>query len=631
MSRPSLVSRWFRVSAVAELPSRLVRGFASKAPTPDTHGTSLFSRLKQWHVARVLCQSLTGVPFRFDRLTDVQERVFSLFPDIAKSSTMLPDGQGRDLLCKARTGTGKTVAFLVPAIQARLNALENIDKNILTPSFERYMNEKYPADMKENLSPKQLKHIKSIFRRESVGTLVISPTRELAMQIAEEAKKLVRDDHRIGVHLLVGGVKSIRQRRPWEMKNRDIVVATPGRLLDLMSMPMFRDSLSTTQTLVLDEADMLLEMGFREDIQSIIAQLPSVEERMTFLFSATMDADIAAIARASLHEQHRVIDCVPPGEDNVHTKVPQMVTTLGHPNEALPHLLRLISHDQLLHGSDSKIMIFTPTTKTTDMLYKILQDMQPAFPTTSETRVFRIHSSLDQAKRSKISQQFRQCKSQPNIMVTSDVSARGVDYPSVTRVIQLGVPPSKEMYVHRVGRTGRRGRDGRADLVISDFENAFVAFELSDIPVVALDQYEFEQEVLDLASSSHSAVRDRLQDAELGRIIAAAQTRVDPTNVQGVFSSLFGYYYSMRQLLRTANASILHAVQDWVVGLVGLDSRPAPTWAMRQMLSSSSSSQTTSKKRSYTKKDRSFSKPFSRTNQSGYPKQKHTKVYKAPF
>lgn len=557
----------------------------------DSSCVSLLERLEGWKVARSLRHTLTKSPFHFDKLTDVQERVFKLLPELSESSSILSDGKSRDMLCKARTGTGKTIAFLVPSIQARIHAIHQLKEGKPTVSFRNHIQHKYGTDTFDNISSRAVRDLEREFRFGSVGTLVISPTRELAMQIAEEAKKIVEKERRMHVHVLVGGVKSIRQRRPWDMYPKDIVVATPGRLLDLLSIASFREAISTTQTLVLDEADMLLELGFREDIQSIISHLPSNEQRTTFLFSATMDTSITEVARAALHEKHRFIDCVPPGEDSVHKRIPQTITTLQNPSELLSHIMRLIAHDQMVHGPRSKIMLFTSTTKLTDMLANMVQVMLPSLPGSKNTQVFRIHSMLDQSKRSKISQRFRQCNNQPSIMFTSDVSARGVDYPSVTRVIQFGIPPSKEMYVHRVGRTGRRGRDGRADLVVMDFETAFVAFQLNDMPLETLHAASFAEEVDQLAQKNDHAplpsliapIEPRLKMLE-GELIPKAQSHIQAETAQGVFSSLFGYYYSLRQMLRTSNAHILESVQSLVQGLMGLSEKPTPTPAMRQML-----------------------------------------------
>lgn len=587
--RARIVGWWLHRCTIKPLNKNFLRGFS----TESTY-TSLSERLEGWKIARSLRHTLTKSPFHFDKLTDVQERVFNLLPELSESSSILSDGKSRDILCKARTGTGKTIAFLVPSIQARIHAINQLKEGRLPESFRNYMQQNRGIDISDSTSSRALRDLEREFRFGNVGTLVISPTRELAMQIAEEAKKLVEKERKMHVHVLVGGVKSIRQRRPWDLYPKDIVVATPGRLLDLLSIPSFREALSTTQTLVLDEADMLLELGFREDIESIISHLPSNEQRTTFLFSATMDPSIAEVARASLHEKHRFIDCIPPGEDSVHKRIPQTFTTLQNASEMLVHVMRLIAHDQMIHGSRSKIMLFTSTTKLIDVLANMVQAILPSLPGSNNTQVFRIHSMLDQAKRSRISQRFRHCKDQPSIMFTSDVSARGVDYPSVTRVIQLGIPPSKAMYVHRVGRTGRRGRDGRADLVVMDFESAFIAFQLDDMPLQELSPASFANEVEQLAQESDRAplpklvapMEPRLQTLE-SALIPKAQSRIRAETVQGVFSSLFGYYYSLRQMLRISNAHILESVQSLIQGLMGLAEKPTPSPAMRQMLGSS--------------------------------------------
>ena len=552
------------------------RMYSDESRGDTTVPTSLDAQLREWQIAKPLRSALQGTPFHFSQLTDVQNRVLSLLPAIAEGENVLSDGKSRDVLCKARTGTGKTVAFLVPAIQARIHAVQQLEQGHASPSFRAFLERNGLLSLLEKRDRASVHELKRLFRRHSAGVLVVSPTRELAMQIANEAKKLVSQAKHLYVHTLVGGVSVIPQRKQWERYEPDIVVGTPGRLLDLMNNRSVRDAFSRTQTLVLDEADMLLELGFREDIQTIISGLPPVEERTTFLFSATMDRSIMGIAEASLHEQYRLIDCIPPGEDQVHKRIPQYVTTIQDPSELVPYVMQLLAQDQRIHGNRSKVMIFTSTTKLTDMMYHMIHMLAPTLPGSSDTRVFGLHSLLSQARRSKISQEFRHSDAKPSVLLTSDVSARGVDYPSVTRVIQLGVPPSKEMYVHRVGRTGRRGRDGRADLVVTDFESAFVAFQLNEMPLQPLALTDEPEPELD-------------QDA-LRTSIAHAQERLrqNKEGVRDVFSGLFGYYISNQHALRVPPAHILHSVQRWIQGVLALPTAPEPNRSIMHMVHASS-------------------------------------------
>jgi ATP-dependent RNA helicase MSS116 len=184
-----------------------------------------------------------------------------------------------------------------------------------------------------------------------VGTLIISPTRELATQIANEALKVCTWHKQMEVQLLVGGMSRSNQLRQWSKGRKDIVVATPGRLKDMLSEPIVRDAMANADMLILDEADTLLEMGFTNDLNFIIDHLP--KDRQTFLFSATVSKEIAQIARKSLRQNHDVIDCVPKNESNTHQHIPQYYTILPSEKDQLPHIIRSIAHDQLVNPNSN--------------------------------------------------------------------------------------------------------------------------------------------------------------------------------------------------------------------------------------------------------------------------------------
>lgn len=572
----------------------------------DAHQQEALLQALKLRMPLDLAKSIAGRPNFFTSLTAVQERIFELMPDVsraglAQTSKVLPDGGGRDLLVKARTGTGKTVAFLAPAIASRLAADEALERRELTSPFARFLEQHGKTALLDGTSRTETNELQRLFGRVSVGVLVISPTRELALQIARSAESLLSRT-KLKVHALIGGESASLQRRAWMRYRRDVVVATPGRLLDFLNDDAFREAVSMTQTIVLDEADMLLELGFRDDVQSIMAYLPPAEERATMLFSATVSKSIEAIARNTLHPNHRFIDCVPPGEENVHRRIPQHVSVLNDPSQILPHLVRLMAHDQLLHGNKSKIMVFTPTTKFTQMVSKMLAVLCEALPAGRITRTFEIHSGLDQKKRSRVSQNFRSTTDAPSVLVTSDVSARGVDYPGVTRVIQLGIPPSTDMYIHRVGRTGRGGGGGRADLILMDWESAFATFGLRDVPTMPLDADALAAEVAQLAAKADSSGRPswkssrfsapgeaapRLSGEALATTVAHARSLMSDEASYGVFMGSMGYYLSHTDLLRQTKGHVFQALLAWVTAVTSLSEPPKMTPLMRQMVGGS--------------------------------------------
>ncbi|CAD6580856.1 MAG: hypothetical protein TREMPRED_002853, partial [Tremellales sp. Tagirdzhanova-0007] len=524
-------------------------------------------------------KALTFKPFQLTAMSEVQKRVLKLMPylsggklrgiaretgDEAAETEVEEDSEGlqrgrEDLLVKARTGTGKTIAFLVPAIDARINSLDRMMKE---PDESGRIPER--ATQGQNLRR---------LSRSTVGCLIISPTRELATQIANEALKVCTWHKEFQVQLLVGGVSRMAQMRDWGRGRKDIVVATPGRLKDLLGETNVREALTTTDTLILDEADTLLEMGFSNDLNFIIDALP--KSRQTFFFSATVSREIAAVARKALKPNHQVIDCVPKNESNVHLNVPQFYTTLPTEGDQIPHILRLIAHDQLTRPK-SKIILFLPTTKLTMLYATLIRELGSTLP--GKTNIHEIHSRLDQDRRSRASDRFRRDTS-PSVLVTSDVSARGVDYPNVTRVIQVGVPGTAEQYIHRVGRTGRAGKEGgRGDLVMMPWEAGFVD-RLTGIHIKPVEMGELTTELVSLADDEY---RDRLSGMQ--DKISGLMPSLDQSAIEEVFTSLLGYYVGKTSELRTSSAEIYQGLQRWSTQAAGLPEPPYMSGGFLQKL-----------------------------------------------
>ncbi|KAK4686651.1 hypothetical protein P7C73_g3476, partial [Tremellales sp. Uapishka_1] len=506
-------------------------------------------------------KALTVRPFKLTAMSEVQRRVLGLMPElsggqpkgeakISEDGDTAVEGEKRgreDLLVKAKTGTGKTIAFLVPAIEARLNTLAEMIKP--------------HGGASSSLGGEQLRKLS----RSTVGTLIISPTRELATQIANEALKLTTHQKGFEVRLLVGGGNRRGQLKDWDRGRKDIVVATPGRLRDLLKEDSVRDALAQSDMSVLDEADTLLEMGFSDDLNFILSHLSP--KRQTFLFSATVSPAIAAIARKSLDSNHKVIDCVPKNESNVHLHIPQYYTLLPSAKEQLPHILKLIAHDQLLNPN-SKVIVFLPTTKLTMLYATLVRELGNSLP--QPINVYEIHSKLDQDKRSRSSERFRRDKSPSSVLITSDVSARGVDYPGVTRVIQVGIPGSAEQYIHRVGRTGRGGTEGgRGDLVLLPWEMGFLTWQLTKIPIKANPIETFDQELTSLASPSEATTLAEIQEK-----VDQLMPSLDSEAVSEVFTSLLGYYLGKSPELRCSSSVILEGLKDWSVQAAGLPEPP---------------------------------------------------------
>ncbi len=305
---------------------------------------------------------------------------------------------GKDLIATSQTGTGKTAAFVLPALQ-RLTTF------------------------KKSPLPK---------------ILVLTPTRELATQIAAAV-----NDY--GKHLqvktvsILGGMPYHTQLRQLR-KPSDMIIATPGRLMDHMERG--KIDLSEIEILILDEADRMLDMGFYEDVEFIAAKLPA--SRQTLLFTATLDKQLENLAKKLLHDPIRIeIASKKVTLDNIKQQI-YMANNTEHKMAML--------HTILSEGSVDKAIIFAATKRAADELAEELQD--------SGHEVGALHGDMNQRKRNRTLQQMRAGKIR--LLVATDVASRGIDIDDVTHVINYDLPRTGEDYVHRIGRTGRVGRAGTA-------------------------------------------------------------------------------------------------------------------------------------------------------------------------
>ncbi|KAG6531792.1 hypothetical protein ZIOFF_005616 [Zingiber officinale] len=441
------------------------------------------------------------------RMTMVQE---ATLPLILQGGTTV----GKDVLAKAKTGTGKTVAFLLPAIEV-------ISK---LPTFD--------LDRK----------------RPSINVLVICPTRELALQAAAEADKLLKYHPSIGVQAVIGGTRLTQEQRRMQANPCQILIATPGRLKDhIENTTGFVSRLNGVKILVLDEADRLLDMGFRKDIERIISTVP--KQRQTLLFSATIPNDVRQICHISLKKDYKFISTVEEGSEETHSQVKQM--HLIAPLEKHFSILYCILKKHISEDFDYKVIVFC----TTAMLTKLVADLLSKL----HLNVREIHSRKSQSYRTKVSEEFRQSKGL--ILVSSDVSARGVDYPDVTLVVQVGLPSDREQYVHRLGRTGRKGKEGKGVLMLAPWESFFLT-TIKDLPITEAS----------LPSIDPNAARQVEQAVKL----------VDMKNKESAYQAWLGYYNSDKNIGRD-KSKLVELANEFSRSL-GLRDPPAiPKLILRKM------------------------------------------------
>ncbi len=309
--------------------------------------------------------------------------------------------QGRDMIGLAQTGTGKTAAFGLPLIEMLVKDQRRPDNR-------------------------------------TTRTLILAPTRELVNQIATNLKTYVRNMP-LKINSVVGGASINRQQQQLE-KGTDILVATPGRLLDLIARRAI--GLTTVRYLVLDEADQMLDLGFIHDLRKIAKMVPA--RRQTLLFSATMPKAIADLAADFLKDPIQV-SVTPPGK--AADKIEQCVHFVAGKNDKTELLKQ-----SLLANPDGRAIVFMRTKHTAEKLMKHLDHVGYS--------VASIHGNKSQGQRERALKGFRE--GEIKTLIATDVAARGIDIPEISHVYNYDLPEVPDAYVHRIGRTARAGRDGIA-------------------------------------------------------------------------------------------------------------------------------------------------------------------------
>ncbi|HFC6348784.1 MULTISPECIES: DEAD/DEAH box helicase [Neisseria] len=307
---------------------------------------------------------------------------------------------GRDIMASAQTGSGKTAAFLLPTLQR------------LTKRSE-----------KPGKGPR---------------ALVLTPTRELAAQVEKNALAYAKNMRWFRTVSIVGGASFGYQTRALS-KPVDLIVATPGRLMDLMQSG--KVDFARLEVLILDEADRMLDMGFIDDIETIVEATPS--DRQTLLFSATWDGAVGKLAR-KLTKDPEVIEVERVDDQGKIEEQLLYCDDMRHKNRLLDHILRDADIDQCV--------IFTSTKAMTEVIADELYEKGFAANC--------LHGDMPQGWRNRTLMDLR--KGRCKILVATDVAARGIDVPTITHVINYDLPKQAEDYVHRIGRTGRAGRTGIA-------------------------------------------------------------------------------------------------------------------------------------------------------------------------
>ena len=355
-------------------------------------------------------------------------------PTPIQSQSIPPALKGRDLLASAQTGTGKTAAFSIPILQQLV------------------------LEQETQKGPRKIR------------SLIVTPTRELAIQIGESITAYGKYTN-IRSTVIFGGVNQNAQTRALE-KGVDILVATPGRLLDLMGQGYI--SLQDIRYFVLDEADRMLDMGFIHDIKRIIKELP--KKRQSLFFSATMPKTIVRLSHEILTQPERVsVDPVSSTAETVQQYVYK--TNKKTKMDLLLHILKNPDMDQVL--------LFSRTKHGANKIAKKLRNQKIEAST--------IHGDRSQNQRQKALNDFKDGKIR--VLVATDIAARGIDIDKLQYVMNYDIPNEPETYVHRIGRCGRAGEEGISISICEPEENAYIGDieKLIDQKIELIEDHPFPQ------------------------------------------------------------------------------------------------------------------------------------------
>ena len=425
-------------------------------------------------------------------MTPVQQKVLTELPDFRA-----------DCLVQAKTGTGKTIAFLLPALHSVLSS----------PSLPRG----------------------------HVAILIVSPTRELALQIAKECDAVTAKlPQKLECHTAYGGTSKDRDLKRFANGDPKIVVATPGRLNDLLSDDDIASRFWGIRTLVLDEADQMLEAGFLIAINQILSRLPPKSDGWQGMcFSATVPKKVEGVLHKVLKDNYTRLSTIDPNETPTIDRVPQHSVIVPSVRETFSTLRVLLQKEYTLQPNNFKVIVFGATANGVALMTALFQNL---IGNTEQMRVFQLQSRLTQNARTRTTEEFKAAPA--GVMFASDVIGRGMDFPNVSLVVQVGLPSSGDQYVHRVGRTARAGNEGRAVILLTQRESFFLKVN-KKLPITPYPE--------DLSSSAAAETQN----------VENAFDRVDEVTKAKAYQGWLGFHKTFTKQLQLSNEGLVREVNEY--------------------------------------------------------------------
>lgn len=411
-----------------------------------------------------------------------------------------------DCLVQAKTGTGKTLAFLLPALHALLAS-------------------------------------KSVARGH-VAILILSPTRELALQIAKECASVTSQLHpAVQCHTAYGGTSKARELKRFVEGDPKVLVATPGRLNDYLSDEYVAQKFASIRTLVLDEADTMLEAGFLPAIKEILRRLPPKSTGWQGMcFSATMPKKIDSVLPYVLSPNHTRLSTIDPDEAPTIDRVEQFSVIVPSIQDVYVSLHALLRTEYAAAPGNFKVIVFGATANGVALMASLFANLLGP----SGIQVFQLQSRLTQNARTRTTEEFKAASA--GVMFASDVIGRGMDFPNVGLVVQVGLPSSGEQYTHRVGRTARAGNEGRAVILLTQRESFFMKVNKS-LPIKPYP--------VDLSNAAQASSGD----------VEAALANVDEDTKGKAYRAWLGFHKTFTKQLQLSNDGLVEQANIYAESL----------------------------------------------------------------
>ncbi|GMM36414.1 ATP-dependent RNA helicase [Saccharomycopsis crataegensis] len=508
-------------------------------------------------------KQLSGVVH--DDLIDAIERLkFSKMTPVQEKSIKPILETNRGMVARAKTGTGKTLAFGIPLLHDAIFS-DN------TPKFNT-----------------------------EVRALIIAPTRDLAHQISAELRKVLLADNPTKykrsivseIQTVVGAERRDLQLRAFQGKNcPSIVVGTPGRLIDILNEPLVAEKFGNLRFKVLDEADRLLDDGFKENLlqmDSTLKDLATGEGFRTILFSATIDKNVLGFAKQVLGNDFVYVNTVDPNEPETHEKISQSLVVSDDMFKcfvAAVHNIATLYMESREKNTPFKPIIFLPTIKSVEFFGQLLEHYlahchdvrfcrNSRDKASKRLRLLMLHGSKSQAAREAVVRDFK--KYDHSMLVTSNVGARGMDFPNVTNVFQVNLPSEVSDYIHRIGRTARGDSNhGEATLFITEAEEKGLRL-FKDRKIKFAKTLTFD-DVVENPESTINAVQEISTSHTYGLGDPKTQRAEGIDNKKAVFSTFrghMGYLQSVASVYRLSNFDLLASLNEFYKGFCASTKRP---------------------------------------------------------